>query len=205
MTGSELSAAVAFGVRDTPETTYSAREKFLYLQDAVKALASELARRKSSLLAAHTNLPVGPEGAPLPGDWLGLISARVGGRSAPLPLKNRHEFPLSGWGYLGCFLEEGRLHLFPTPTTPEDVDLIYAAKPAFMQVKLPADEDAARTALEVELPFGGRFDLPLIEFVKMRCLNRNEYDTKLELGLYRMLLSQANDVEAMDTAPPRAR
>lgn len=202
MTGSELSVAVAFGVRDTPETTYSAREKFLYLREGVKVLTAELTRRKSSLVAARTILPVGPEGAPLPEDWLGLISAKVAGTATPLPLKFRHDFPLSGWGYLGCFLEEGKLHLYPAPETSENLDLIYAAKPALMRAALPADDDAARSALDVETPFGGRFDMALIEYVKMRCLNRNEYDTTLELGLYRMLLSQANDVASMDTAVP---
>lgn len=202
MTGSELSAAVAFGVRDTPETTYSAREKFLYLQEGVKVLALELARRKSSLVAAHTVLPVGPEGAPLPKDWLGFISARVAGRARPLPLESRHDFPAGGWGRPGCFLEDGKLHLYPAPKDSQDVDLIYAAKPALMKIKLPADDDAARSALDVELPFGGLFDLALTEYTKLRCLNRNEYDTKMELGLYRMLTSAACDVAAMDTALP---
>ena len=205
MTGSELSAAVAFGVRDTPETTYTAREKFIYLQEGVKTLAAELARRKSAQVAQRTILTVGPEGAALPEDWLGFISARVEGRSTPLPLKFRHDFPISAGDYLGCFMEGGRLHIYPAPEAGENVELIYAAMPELGRAPIPADDDAARAALAVELPFGGLFDLALTEFVKMRCLNRNEYDTKIELGLYRLLQSQAADVAAMDTAPPQAQ
>ncbi|MCB2226669.1 MAG: hypothetical protein KQH53_08320 [Desulfarculaceae bacterium] len=204
MTGSELSVAVAFGVRDTPETTYTPREKFVYLQEGVKVLANELARRKSAQVAQRTVLQVGPEGVAFPEGWLGFISARVVGGAAPLPLMSRHDFPLSGGHYLGCFIEASKLHLYPEPETSEDLDLIYAAMPALGRAAIPADDDSARAALAVELPFAGLFDLVLVEFVKMRCLNRNEYDTKMELGLYRLLQSQAADVAAMDSVVPEA-
>ena len=202
MTGSELSVAVAFGVRDTPETTYTPREKFVYLQEGVKVVAKELARRKSAQVAKRTVLAVGPEGADFPDYWLGFISARIVGCSNPLPLKSRHDFPLSGGRYLGCFIEASKLHLYPAPEVSENVDLIYGAMPALGRAAIPASDDAARTALAADLPFNGLFDLALTEYVKMRCLNRNEYDTKMELGLYRLLQSQAADVAAMDSVAP---
>lgn len=198
MTGSELVKAVGFGVRDVNETLYSPLEKFVYLQEGIKVVALELARRYSATAAASAQLSVDDQGEDLPNDYLATFTATMQGCTAPLALV-APPYTSASSGIVGYYIKANKLHLVNTPDQAITIDLVYGAKPALGWLALPADDDAAKSALAAELPFDGKFDLPLTEFLKMRCLNRNEYDTRVEQGLYGMLLRQAADVASMDS------
>lgn len=185
MTGADLLTAVGYGVRDPQARTYPLRERFVYLQEGVKAVAQELARRRSAAVAASVQVTATNGRAARPSDCL-AVYAVADAAGNELPMGEGEPF---GWR-----VEGGDLVLAPAPDGPVSLTLVYAARPALAGLPIPADDAAACAAAAGELPFQGRLDLALTEFVKLRCLNRNEYDVATELGLYRLLLSQAVDL-----------
>lgn len=221
MTGTELAAAVGLDLRDVAATNYRLHERLAYLKRALRSLALDLARRKSHLvrwdvLSGSTNWPAvvvaGQDYIDLPDNFMSSVKVYISGledTQGPLSLASVNEcFAVTGQ-VAGYFIEGNKLWLVPTPDEAVTIRLIYNAWPELALAEPVvvsggdhgAADASAATQLAGELPWFGIFDEGLRAFVTQACANRNEYDTTVELGLMRMLLSLGHEAAGLDTAP----
>lgn len=221
MTGTELAAAVGLDLRDVGATNYRLHERLAYLKRGLRALALDLARRRSHLvrrdvLSGSADWPAavtpGQAYLALPADFMGAVMVCPEGRentTGPLKLAGGADRYAAGSAGDAYYLQAGRLYLAPAPAETFTLRLVYNAWPALVLAApvmvsggdYATADTAAAAQLADDLPWQGLFDEALRAFVTQACANRNEYDTTVELGLVRMMLTLAHEAAGLDDPP----
>ncbi len=215
MTGLELANDVGKDTRDTDHIQYPLTEKLTYIKRGVRVITVRLAAMGHPMVCKlattgsedwSATVTPGQSGVELPSDYLTTFSLFIVGQESPGPLglvAPAERFSLTGSQPQGYYIMGGAvgaptLHLVPAPAEAMDLSLHYAALPAFCQLSEPASEEAARAQLDQELPFGRVFFEAMRQWVALCCLNRNEYDTSVEQGLWKLCQDQAQQLADLD-------
>lgn len=215
MTGLELANSVGADLRDRDHNQYSLAEILTYLKRGVRLVAVKLAGMGHPLACkvVHSGSPdwpavvvPGQAGLALPPDYLATVSLFIVGHELLGPLglvPMAQRFAPAGTMPSGYFLMGGAvgaptLNLVPAPQMELTLELHYAALPEFVRLPDPADEALALAQLGQEVPFGRIFGEPLRQWVSLCCANRNEYDTTVEQGLWKLCEDQAQYLAAHD-------
>lgn len=215
MTGMELAAGVGADLRDRDHNQYLLSEILTYLKRGVRLLTVKLGGLSHPLAcrvlqSGDTDWPElvvpGQSGIDLPGDYLATVSLFIVGQEnlGPLglvPMSKRFLAtggPPSGYYLMGGAVGAPTMHLVPTPTEAITLELHYAALPAFAGLADPADETEAAAQLSQEIPYSRIFGECLRQWVALCCANRNEYDTQMEQGLWKLCEDQAHYLAAQD-------
>lgn len=215
MTGMELANAAAADLRDRAHTQYPLSEKLAYLKRAARLLTNELAAMGHPLACKivesgtadwPATVQAGQSGIVLPLDYLRTVSLWVKGREsegalgliAPAQRLSLSGSIPAGYYLLGGAVGASTLHLAPTPAEALTLVLHYAARPAWCQLPEPANETEAGEQLSQEVPYSQIFGEAMRQFVSLSCANRNEYDTTVEQGLWKLCRDQAHQLAAQD-------
>lgn len=215
MTGLELANAAASDLRDRAHTQYPLSEKLAYLKRAARLLTNELAAMGHPLASRIVEsggeewpqtVQPGQSGILLPLDYLRTVSLWVKGREsegalgliAPAQRLSLSGSTPKGYYLLGGDVGASTLHLAPIPAEILTLVLHYAAMPTWCQLPEPLDETEAQAQLAQEVPYSRIFGEAMRQFVALACANRNEYDTTVEQGLWKLCRDQAHQLAAQD-------
>ena len=210
----ELMKACAYDMRDVNPATrepawnqYTRLEMYAYLQRAARLVAKRLASRSNQLVMASTELTLaaGENAAALPAGHLAAYAVFVKGLESNGPLMKLgpgDAAVLTGTTPAGYYVQGSGLVVAPTPSSATTLTLVYAAEPAFCLNALPESKAALEPLLAGDLPFTPYFDEALRQYVSISCANRNEYDTSVEQGLFKLLLNACESVASMDSMVP---
>lgn len=215
MTGLELANAAALDLQDRAHTQYTLSEKLAYLKRAVRLLSNELAAMGHPLACKivesggedwPATVQAGQSGIALPLDYLRTVSLWVKGREsdgalgliAPAQRLSLSGTTPKGYYLLGGDVGASTLHLAPIPAEVLTLVLHFAAMPAWCQLPEPLDETEAQAQLAQEVPYSRIFGEAMRQFVSLACANRNEYDTTVEQGLWKLCRDQAHQLAAQD-------
>ena len=215
MTGMELANSAASDLRDRAHTQYPLSEKLAYLKRAARLLTNELAAMGHPLASRivesgsgdwPATVTPGQSGIALPLDYLRTVSLWVKGREsegalgliATAQLLSLTGTTPAGYYLLGGAVGASTLHLAPAPVEALTLVLHYAALPAWCRLPEPANETEAGEQLSQEVPYSQIFGEAMRQFVSLSCANRNEYDTTVEQGLWKLCRDQAHQLAAQD-------
>jgi hypothetical protein len=213
---SSLIQSAWWDLRSDESGDYTRQEMLGYLQRGLRLLANELAARKSTLVSKTVesgSMDWASEIAggviALPLDYLSLYDLHVQGRTSLGPLgliSAADRFRITSGSPGWYFLDQGSLHVIPVPSDGAVIYLRYAALPELARVAIPDTDAETAVLLDAHnLPFRGLFDEALRQFVAMSAANRNEYDTRVEQGLFRMLAKTAHDLAGQESLEPLIR
>ena len=210
----ELMKACAYDLRDVNPASrepawnqYTQMEMYSYLQRAARLVSKRLASRSNQLVmdTAELELAAGENTASLPTGHLAVYAVFIKGQEsngALMKLGPADAAVLTGTTPAGYYVQGSGLVVAPTPGSAVTLSLVYAGEPAFCLDALPESKAALEPLLAGDLPFTPHFDEALRQYVSISCANRNEYDTSVEQGLFKLLMNACESVASMDSMLP---